>query len=708
MPTRAAVILPWERARARRRGQRARGRGAAGRGGRARRVDRPRRGAHARSCRCARAARRRCSARARSAAQGERDRRRRRSTVAIVDAALSPVQQRNLERAWKLQGDRPHRADPRHLRRTRGDARGRAAGRAGASRLPALAAGAVVDPPGAAARRLRLPRRARRDADRGRPAADRRAHRAAEARAGAGAPHARPAPRRAAARAVPGGRAGRLHQRRQIDAVQRADRRRRWPRATSCSRRSIRPCAGCGCRRGGASILSDTVGFISELPHELVAAFRATLEEVAEADIILHVRDAAHPDTAAQRADVIGGAGRTWSSDGALDADWPSRTIEVLNKADLLGGVAKVPVRTGRGRGLRHHRRGAGGAGGRDRRAHRRGHGDGGLRDRAGRTARGWPGCTSTARWSTRDDERRAMHVTVRLLPADRARFERRPDDDFGGLDDVTILRSCCATRRGPRSCRGSAGSRPATCAPKSGPLDLVTEADEAAERRITAALRGAFPGCVVVGEEATSADPSLLARAGGCRAGLRRRSGRRHLELRRRAAAVRRAWRRRSCAARWSAAAIHDPIGDDTAMALRGEGAWIARRRRRPRGRCASPRRCRWREMAGDVSLALSAGAAARHGVRATCRGVAASFGLSLRRARVPAGGRRPLPLPAVLQPADAVGPRAGLAAAPGGRRLLGAVRRQRVHAAAERWRADLRADRASWEAVREVLLGA
>ncbi|MBV9542097.1 MAG: GTPase HflX, partial [Alphaproteobacteria bacterium] len=51
---------------------------------------------------------------------------------------------------------------------------------------------------------------------------------------------------------------------------------------------------------GRRAILSDTVGFVSELPHELVEAFRATLEEVAEADVILHVRDAAHPDSAAQ------------------------------------------------------------------------------------------------------------------------------------------------------------------------------------------------------------------------------------------------------------------------------------------------------------------------------------------------------------------------------------------------------------------------
>jgi GTP-binding protein HflX len=89
-------------------------------------------------------------------------------------------------------------------------------------------------------------------------------------------------------------------------------------------------------------ILSDTVGFISDLPTELVAAFRATLEEVAEADLILHVRDAAHPDTAAQRDDVIAVLDNL-VKDGTLDAGWPSRSIEVLNKADLLGGIENVP-----------------------------------------------------------------------------------------------------------------------------------------------------------------------------------------------------------------------------------------------------------------------------------------------------------------------------------------------------------------------------
>ncbi len=97
---------------------------------------------------------------------------------------------------------------------------------------------------------------------------------------------------------------------------------------------------------GRSIILSDTVGFISELPTELVAAFRATLEEVAQADVILHVRDAAHPDMAAQRADVLAVLDGM-VHDSMLGADWPSRTIEVLNKADLLGGVAHVPARAG-------------------------------------------------------------------------------------------------------------------------------------------------------------------------------------------------------------------------------------------------------------------------------------------------------------------------------------------------------------------------
>ncbi len=92
---------------------------------------------------------------------------------------------------------------------------------------------------------------------------------------------------------------------------------------------------------GREIILSDTVGFISDLPTELVAAFRATLEEVAEADLLLHVRDISHPDTEAQARDVRAVLDRM-AQDGTLDEDWPRRTLEVLNKADLAGGVTQV------------------------------------------------------------------------------------------------------------------------------------------------------------------------------------------------------------------------------------------------------------------------------------------------------------------------------------------------------------------------------
>lgn len=82
---------------------------------------------------------------------------------------------------------------------------------------------------------------------------------------------------------------------------------------------------------GRKIILSDTVGFISELPTELVAAFRATLEEVIEADILLHVRDISHPETTRQRENVL-----EVLRDLELQDKLESRTFEVLNKIDLL------------------------------------------------------------------------------------------------------------------------------------------------------------------------------------------------------------------------------------------------------------------------------------------------------------------------------------------------------------------------------------
>jgi len=81
---------------------------------------------------------------------------------------------------------------------------------------------------------------------------------------------------------------------------------------------------------GRPAILSDTVGFISDLPHELVEAFRATLEEVREADVVLHVRDIASEETAAQAQDV-----RTVLERLGVDMD-ERRILEVWNKADLL------------------------------------------------------------------------------------------------------------------------------------------------------------------------------------------------------------------------------------------------------------------------------------------------------------------------------------------------------------------------------------
>lgn len=137
--------------------------------------------------------------------------------------------------------------------------------------------------------------------------------------------------------------------------------------------------------------------------------------------------------------------------------------------------------------------------------------------------------------------------------------------------DLATLLRDAAQAEILPRFRRlGADGVRT-----KTGPLDLVTAADEQAEHRITAGLAARFPGCVVIGEEATTADPGrldLLATAdlafvvdpvdgtANFAAGL-------PLFGVMAAAIVR---------GEVVAAAIHDPLGDDTALALRGEGAWV------------------------------------------------------------------------------------------------------------------------------------
>ena len=179
-------------------------------------------------------------------------------------------------------------------------------------------------------------------------------------------------------------------------------------------------------------------------------------------------------------------------ADGALDADWPTRTHRGAEQ--------------GRPAGRRGPRAGAARRAWRSRRS----------------PARGWPRCrrrstrASPRAWRLADydiapqdgarlawlyqhgevvdrhDGDAAVHVTVRLLPADRARFEQPRMTLRARADLADLAAICCATPRAPRSCRGSAVSAPATCAQKTGPLDLVTEADEAAERRIAAGLRTA------------------------------------------------------------------------------------------------------------------------------------------------------------------------------------------------------------------------
>jgi GTP-binding protein HflX len=83
---------------------------------------------------------------------------------------------------------------------------------------------------------------------------------------------------------------------------------------------------------GQQAILSDTVGFVADLPTDLIAAFRATLEEVRTADVVLHVRDLAHPESAAQRQDVL----TVLRSLGLGDLGDDGRLLEFWNKLDLL------------------------------------------------------------------------------------------------------------------------------------------------------------------------------------------------------------------------------------------------------------------------------------------------------------------------------------------------------------------------------------
>jgi GTP-binding protein HflX len=102
---------------------------------------------------------------------------------------------------------------------------------------------------------------------------------------------------------------------------------------------------------GTRVILSDTVGFISDLPTMLVAAFRATLEEVIEADVILHVRDVAHADTEAQAQDVADVLRQL-----GIEGNGTERVIEVWNKVDKLDTDARAQVENLASRQAAEHR----------------------------------------------------------------------------------------------------------------------------------------------------------------------------------------------------------------------------------------------------------------------------------------------------------------------------------------------------------------
>ena len=134
---------------------------------------------------------------------------------------------------------------------------------------------------------------------------------------------------------------------------------------------------------GRPAILSDTVGFISDLPHELVEAFRATLEEVKEADIILHVRDIASEDSEAEAADV-----RLVLEELGVTDEHGQRLIEVWNKIDLLSPEAHELL-TERAAG---ERSGAVASVGGNRRGLRAAAGQAGRPGRRGPAARHFPG----------------------------------------------------------------------------------------------------------------------------------------------------------------------------------------------------------------------------------------------------------------------------------------------------------------------------
>ena len=177
---------------------------------------------------------------------------------------------------------------------------------------------------------------------------------------------------------------------------------------------------------GQEVILSDTVGFISDLPTDLVAAFRATLEEVLSADIIVHVRDISHPSTASQKRDVI-----EILEDLGISQTLEENLVEAQNKIDLLDADSRDSVLAGaaqkQGRIPLSAQTGEGCdafVGYLDECLSRR-------RKVVDVTIGLEDGATIAWLYShgqvlSRNDDKRHAHMTVGLDPADVARFERR------------------------------------------------------------------------------------------------------------------------------------------------------------------------------------------------------------------------------------------------------------------------------------------